>query len=329
MKVFISWSGERSQALATALREWLPLVLHYVEPWVSEADVAAGTRWAQEVAEELQASNFGIICTTPENIDAPWLLFEAGVLAKSLQEARVVPLLFGLELSDITGPLAQFQAKKVAKAGLAEVVLSINHATDEQIPEDRAKQLFEALWTEFEKKLATIPEEAPSVKHVRPHSEILEELVAGFRGLDSRFRDLEGAVADPRPRSRRERLLDPMLLDQLASELIDDADPSTFLLVLASLLREDFPWYHELLMEGYRAVRGGDPNGAIKAIERASRVTEVLMHGPFRHSMVDSKEGHMMMMEFPMMLDHVLHRYPERQVDGPRSAMGDERVEKP
>ena len=34
MHVFISWSGERSKALAVALRDWLPLVLHYVEPWV-------------------------------------------------------------------------------------------------------------------------------------------------------------------------------------------------------------------------------------------------------------------------------------------------------
>src|SRR5438309_2275444 len=61
MKVFISWSGERSHALAMALRDWLPLVLHYVEPWLSEADVAAGDRLAQAVAKELESSNFGII----------------------------------------------------------------------------------------------------------------------------------------------------------------------------------------------------------------------------------------------------------------------------
>lgn len=57
MKVFISWSGERSQALALALRDWLPLVLHYVEPWLLEADVSAGDRWVQAVAKELEASN--------------------------------------------------------------------------------------------------------------------------------------------------------------------------------------------------------------------------------------------------------------------------------
>ncbi len=49
MKVFISWSGERSQLLAQALHGWLPLVLHYVQPWLSEADVSAGDRWAQAV----------------------------------------------------------------------------------------------------------------------------------------------------------------------------------------------------------------------------------------------------------------------------------------
>lgn len=68
MKVFISWSGERSQLLAQALHGWLPLVLHYVQPWLSEADVSAGDRWAQAVAKELETSNFGIICVTPENL---------------------------------------------------------------------------------------------------------------------------------------------------------------------------------------------------------------------------------------------------------------------
>jgi hypothetical protein len=120
MKVFISWSGQRSQALAQALRGWLPLVLHYVEPWVSESDIAAGDRWAQSIAEELEASNFGILCITPENLNSQWVLFEAGALAKSMQDAKVIPLLFGLEFSDISGPLAQFQAKKFEKGGLAK-----------------------------------------------------------------------------------------------------------------------------------------------------------------------------------------------------------------
>lgn len=42
MRVFVSWSGERSREVAKAFRDWLPLVLHYAEPWVSDADIEAG-----------------------------------------------------------------------------------------------------------------------------------------------------------------------------------------------------------------------------------------------------------------------------------------------
>jgi hypothetical protein len=57
MKVFISWSGERSQQIGNALREWIQLVLHYVEPWLSHADIDAGQRWADQVAKELENSH--------------------------------------------------------------------------------------------------------------------------------------------------------------------------------------------------------------------------------------------------------------------------------
>lgn len=112
-KVFISWSGERSRELAQALHGWIPLVLHNVEPWLSEADIEAGERWAEVVAKELSDSNFGVICVTRENVASPWILFEAGALAKTMQGSRVIPLLLDLEFTDITGPLAQFRPRKL------------------------------------------------------------------------------------------------------------------------------------------------------------------------------------------------------------------------
>lgn len=202
MRVFISWSGERSKALAIAFRDWLPLVLHYVEPWLSEADIEAGERWAQSVAKELSASNFGIVCVTSENVNSPWVLFEAGALTKSLETSRVIPLLLDLEFSDISGPLAQFQAKKLTRAGIGEVVHSLQTSADEPIPDERAKQLFDALWPEFEKKLEEIPDQAPTERHVRPQHEVLEELVASIRSLDARVRESEEMIAGI-PRSRR------------------------------------------------------------------------------------------------------------------------------
>jgi hypothetical protein len=57
VRVFISWSGERSKTLAIAMRDWLPLVLHYIEPWLSEADIGAGQRWAHPIAQQLSDTN--------------------------------------------------------------------------------------------------------------------------------------------------------------------------------------------------------------------------------------------------------------------------------
>lgn len=329
MKVFISWSGERSQQLAQALHGWLPLVLHYVKPWLSEADVSAGDRWAQAIAKELETSNFGIICVTPENLGSPWVLFEAGALAKSMQGTKVIPLLFNLEFSDVSGPLAQFQAKKFERNGLAEVIHSINQSATEPIPEDRARQLFNALWPELEKQLLAIPAEAPTVKHMRPAHEILEELVTGVRGLDSRFRDLESVVMDQGLRSRRRRFkhFHPGMFEDV-SEMVSEegGDDAIVLLMVGGLVRDDFPWLYEILVEAYREVREGDTKASQKAIERVRRVTKVIGRGPFMDEMLGggSKEAHMMMMELPRMLDHFLHRFERRRLKGASESENDQ-----
>jgi hypothetical protein len=295
MKAFISWSGDRSKNLALAIREWLPLVLHYVEPWLSEADIEAGERWAQSVAKELAASNFGIICVTPENIASPWVLFEAGALTKTLETSRVIPLLLGLELRDISGPLAQFQAKKLSQQGLSEVIQSIQKASEHPIPEARAKQLFDALWPEFEKKLEAIPDHAPSGKHMRAQHEVLEELVASIRSLDSRIREGEesGWI---RRRGRKGRAIHPMMFKEFHHMFGERPDDPIMILILASMFRDDVPWLYEMGADAYRAIRSRSPE-AVPALHRFRRAAKNLMRGPFiEESGMD-----------PMMLDITLH----------------------
>src|SRR5690606_27269101 len=151
---------------------------------------------------ELEATNFGIMCLTPENIHSPWILFEAGALAKSMQDAKVVPLLLNLEFSEISGPLAQFQAKKVLATDVEEIVRAINGTADSGEPDERVRQRFRELWSAFERKIQAIPAQAPIKKQTRPHDEILEELVTGVRGLESRVAEVMTTIVDQRDHPR-------------------------------------------------------------------------------------------------------------------------------
>jgi len=319
MKVFISWSGERSRVLAQALHGWLPLVLHYVKPWLSDADVSAGDRWGTVVAKELENSNFGIICVTPENLNSPWVLFEAGALAKTMQGSKVIPLLFNLEFSDISGPLAQFQAKKCDRDGVLEVVTSINKSSDSGVPDDRKAQLFSALWPDLEKQFKSVPPASTTSKHMRPQHEIMEELVSGVRALDARFHEIAARALEQEPRPRRRwRHLHPMMFEEIMHHNPEDSEDPISLLIIAGILRDDFPWLAEIIAEAYREIRDGDQKSSQRAVERLRRSIKNYGRSDLMFELEgSSKEAQILTMELPMVLDRFLLRLERRRITGP------------
>lgn len=84
MKVFISWSGERSKFFAKALADWLEVVIQACRPWTSFDGVESGSQWFREIYRNLADTQLGIICLTQENMNRPWILFEAGAMGKGL-----------------------------------------------------------------------------------------------------------------------------------------------------------------------------------------------------------------------------------------------------
>jgi hypothetical protein len=319
MKVFISWSGKRSKALANTLRDWLPMALQYVEPWVSDKDISAGDRWAQAIAGELEASNFGIICITPENLHSEWVLFESGALSKSMLDAKVIPLLYGLEISDLSGPLSQFQAQKLEESGIMEVVRSINKVSETKTSEQIIGQLVPALWPRLKEAVETIPDTEPSEKHMRPQHEILEELVTSVRGINSRMVELEQlANPDEGYKRRRIRRIHPRMLDEMDMISGDDGDAPLQLLMLAGMYREDLPWLAEVLTELYREISGGRLERAKKLLKGLRRIMKYTMHSKMGFELTGgSKEIMMLAEEIPMMLDRIMHRLtPETGLSG-------------
>ena len=176
MRIFLSWSGHASYQVAEALRDWIRAVLPFARPWLSAEDINKGARWANEIAQVLDESNFGVICVTLGNAQAPWLNFEAGAISKTLDVGRVAPLLLGVDRGEVTGPLTQFQFTVFDRADVLRLVQSINAAYDNPIEADQVQRAFNACWRELEARIA-------GVELDEPDGEIIEE-AAEFEEVD-------------------------------------------------------------------------------------------------------------------------------------------------
>lgn len=184
MKVFISWSGETSRAIAQVLYEWLPAVLQAVKPYFTEDDISKGTRWNTVIAKQLEECKVGLICLTSSNFKAPWIMFEAGALAKNLNDSKVCPILFGFDATEMTGPLVQFQGTHFNKSDIKKVIKTINgELGDSSLSDNVLGQVFDMWWPKLEKQvsliLRSIPDHCEPVK--RSERELLEEMLTLIR----------------------------------------------------------------------------------------------------------------------------------------------------
>ena len=106
--------------------------------------ISAGARWGQELSEQLETSNFGIVCLTPENLNSSWLIFEAGALSKAIRNSRVVPYRFGLKSVDVEPPMAQFQSVDADEEGTRTLVMSIHDSVETKLSPSQLEETFQA-----------------------------------------------------------------------------------------------------------------------------------------------------------------------------------------
>jgi hypothetical protein len=202
MKLFVSWSQDISRQIAQDFREWLPLVNQTIEPFMSEEDTDKGAHWSSTIRRELDQSTFGIVILTAENIDSPWLHFEAGAIAKSVEEGRVVPILFGLKHSDVQQPLSMFQSALFEKGDIFRVVKSINGAAGSNAREERQLEtVFDSFWPKLDDsikpKLAKLRSTLPRHEQKRVENDrILEELLLLGRQQTRILSSPNGLVGD-------------------------------------------------------------------------------------------------------------------------------------
>ncbi len=164
MRVMLSWSGGRSKHVAQSLAHFIDQVLR-VRTWVSSRDLRPGVLWSQAVLRALQDARVGIVCLTPENLLAPWIHFEAGVLLSTTQQMRhagarrnspqavVCTYLFDAQPEALQDPLRMFQATLAEEADTRKLIEAINGLLppSKRVAPKDLEESFSAFWP----KLAT------------------------------------------------------------------------------------------------------------------------------------------------------------------------------
>lgn len=254
MKVFLSWSGigSRSEAVASLLNEWLPCVIQALNPWISTQDIDQGSLWFDEVSSQLSETTTGILCLSKANQERPWLLFEAGALAKGLSKSRVCILLIDLESAEVAAPLSFFNHTMPNKEGLRKLVTTLNrNMAEHNLKPDILEKSFETYWPQFESKFTKILESVPEIPTEKTvdSNDMLKEILMTTRGLSSRIRDIENKYRKLSTAIEKKYDESEILLDEAESMLETGMDKQTIFEILTKKYSKIHPNAAERLFE--------------------------------------------------------------------------------
>lgn len=268
MKLFLSWSTTSSRQLAELLKAWLPDVIQAVEPWMSSKDIAKGALWGNQLFTSLSDTSQGIICVTPGVGQQPWLTFEAGALFKSVENARVRPLLYQVTAAELVGPLSLFQITHATeKEDMRQLIRSVNGDCERPLAPDVLDRHFDRLWPEFLAGLSVIPVD-PAAAPQPAQPDALTEILELVRDLQRSFATAPAARAPlpPVPRDRSSGQIMSTVAGESSSGQQSDLD------VQRQLIAAELEMARKYETLGDLALRQGDLAESDESMEKASQL---------------------------------------------------------
>jgi hypothetical protein len=139
MRVFISWSGDRSHRVAGALHRWIGIAFPTLDPWLS-SDMEKGRSWAANLFDGLTSSIIGILCVSAE-AEHDWMAFEAGALLDAPGDT-LVALLIDPDPAQLAGsPIGAFAAFAADASGLRALAIHLSEHSGHPVSEERVHEL--------------------------------------------------------------------------------------------------------------------------------------------------------------------------------------------
>lgn len=263
-----------------------------------------GVEWYPEIIKNIQQASDVVCLLTPNSIDRPWILFEAG-MAKGKLNTPILGITLGISLKNAsTGPFAQFQNCGDDEQSLCKLVYQLVDRIPNSEPDDETikihVQKFKSNVDAIFKKRQENPEEDNVITTDDNASvRLFEEIKVMFQDLPSRIE--KNINTDYRERKRRR--LHPELIEEIFHI---SKDPKIGIVLGLGLLKDKFPWIYDIGMDTLNIMDSNiNPDEKLIKFEQLERIIEFsLGHPIMREYFSDNKEDYILIREVP----HVILR---------------------
>ena len=151
MKIFISWSKTYSGKIANELKVWLKEAFDSkIDTFISSEGIGSGTDWYRKISEELDSSELGILVLTPENINSPWIMYEAGALSN---KKAIIPILFERNPNQVEGPINKRNYIVYNKKSFLKLLLDINEIINAGVSKKALNAFLNTEWEILQSKI--------------------------------------------------------------------------------------------------------------------------------------------------------------------------------
>lgn len=219
-----------------------------------------GVEWYPAIMKKLEAASDVVCLLTPNSVNRPWILFEAGV-AKGKLDTPVHGIAIGTPLNNaVAGPFAQFQNLDDDTDSLTALVLQLVSRIPNAEP-DRGviKGQVQAFQEKIQQILSNIPTDVITEEKQDENAlaKMFEEIKVMYQDLPIRIQKrLDPERSSP---SRHIRRNHPHMLEEMIY-MSNDINNGYFLLIFAAIFKDEFPWIHDIAKEAFREVESKSPN---------------------------------------------------------------------
>lgn len=262
-----------------------------------------GVEWYPQIIKNIQNASDVVCLLTPNSVDRPWILFEAG-MAKGKLNTPILGISLGIPLKNAsTGPFAQFQNCGDDEDSLRKLVFQLvdripNSEPDNETITFNVQKFKSNIDKIFEKRNENPESDEVVVYDDNASVKLFEEIKVMFQDLPSR---IEQNIRIDYREKRRGRKFNPMMIDELMHMA---HKPKIGILIALSFLKDKMPWIYDLGLETIKILESDIKNSEkVNHYEQFAHLVEYSTEHPImRDYMGGSKDEYMLFREVPRMI---------------------------